>query len=40
MKYTKKEKQYSGMAPMERFLYEGGSSLERVSTRMVPKGLL
>jgi hypothetical protein len=39
-KHVMKEKQYAGMAPMERFLYEGGSSLQRRATRMVPKGLL
>lgn len=39
-KHVMKEKQYAGMVPMERFLYEGGSSLQRRATRMVPKGLL
>jgi hypothetical protein len=35
-----KEKQYAGMAPMERFLHEGGSSFQRRATKIVPKGLL
>lgn len=39
-KHVMKEKQYAGMAPMERFLYDGGSSLQRRAARMVPKGLL
>ena len=38
--YVMKEKRYAGMEPMERFLYEEGSSLERKSNRKVPKGLL
>jgi hypothetical protein len=39
-KHVMKEKQYAAMAPMERFLHEGGSSLQRRATRMVPKGSL
>jgi hypothetical protein len=39
-KYVMKEKQYAGMAPIERFLREGGSSFQRRATRTVPKGSL
>jgi hypothetical protein len=38
--HVMKEKRYAGMEPMERFLCEEGSSLERQSNRKVPKGLL
>jgi hypothetical protein len=39
-KYLKKEEQYVGLMPMERFLQQGGSSLERNSARKVPKGFM
>ena len=39
-KYVKKEEQYVGLTPMERFLHQGGSSLERNLARKVPKGFM
>jgi hypothetical protein len=39
-KFVTEDKQYAGMAPMERFLRDGGSSLQRKVTRPVLKALL
>ena len=39
-KFVMKEKQYAGMTPMERFLRDGGNSLQRKMNRSVPKALL
>jgi hypothetical protein len=39
-KYFKKENQYVGLTPMERFLHQGGSSLECKLVRKVPKGFM
>jgi hypothetical protein len=38
-KYLKEEK-YVGLTPMERFLQQKGSSLERNLARKVPKGFM
>lgn len=39
-KVIMQEKQYANMTPMERFLRDGGGSLQRRMNKPVPKGLL
>jgi hypothetical protein len=39
-KFVMEGEEYIGMTPMERFLHEGGSSLQRRGNRTVPKALL
>lgn len=39
-KFIMQEKQYANMTPMERFLRDGGGSLQRKMNKSVPKALL